>query len=76
MGEPSGEPSKQLNVLGLAMPSKHSSDHSIDDAKATAEALGMELQVMPINDIHASVDDSLQDELDSGHPVAKENLQS
>ena len=64
------------NVLGLAMPSKHSSDHSIDDAKATAEALGMELQVMPINDIHASVDDSLQDELDSGHPVAKENLQS
>ncbi|MDP6889273.1 MAG: NAD(+) synthase, partial [Candidatus Thalassarchaeaceae archaeon] len=64
------------NVLGLAMPSKHSSDHSIDDAKATAEALGMELQVMPINDIHASVDDTLQDELDSGHPVAKENLQS
>ena len=39
------------NVLGLAMPSRHSSDHSIEDAKATAEALGMELQVMAIKDM-------------------------
>jgi NAD+ synthetase len=58
------------------MPSRHSSDHSIDDAKATAVALGMELQVMPINEIHESVDGTLQGELDSGHPVAKENLQA
>ena len=36
------------NVLGLAMPSRHSSDHSIEDAKVTAEALGMELQVMVV----------------------------
>ena len=64
------------NVLGLAMPSRHSSDHSIEDAKATAEALGMELQILPINEIHESVDESLQNELDAGHPVAKENLQS
>ena len=64
------------NVLGLAMPSRHSSDHSIEDAKATAEALGMELQILPINDIHESVDETLQGELDTGHPVAKENLQA
>ncbi len=64
------------NVLGLAMPSRHSSDHSIEDAKATAEALGMELQIHPINDIHESVDETLQGELDTGHPVAKENLQA
>ena len=64
------------NVLGLAMPSRHSSDHSIEDAKATAEALGMELQILPINDIHESVDESLQNELAAGHPVAKENLQA
>ena len=64
------------NVLGLAMPSRHSSDHSIEDAKATAEALGMELQILPINEIHESVDESLQNELDTGHPVAKENLQA
>ena len=64
------------NVLGLAMPSRHSSDHSIEDAKASAEALGMELQVMAINDIHDSVDSTLVDELDAGNPVAKENLQA
>ena len=64
------------NVLGLAMPSRHSSDHSIEDAKATAEALGMELQVMAINDIHDSVDTALVNELEAGHPVAKENLQA
>ena len=64
------------NVLGLAMPSRHSSDHSIQDAKATAEALGMELQILPINDIHESVDETLQGELDAGNPVAKENLQA
>jgi NAD+ synthase (glutamine-hydrolysing) len=64
------------NVLGLAMPSRHSSDHSIGDAKATAAALGMELQIIPINEIHSSVDESLEMELKSGHPVAKENLQA
>ncbi len=64
------------NVLGLAMPSRHSSDHSIEDAKATAEALGMELQILPINEIHESVDETLQGELDTGNPVAKENLQA
>ena len=64
------------NVLGLAMPSRHSSDHSIEDAKATAEALGMELQILPINEIHSSVDETLDDELNSGYAVAKENLQS
>ena len=64
------------NVLGLAMPSRHSSDHSIEDAKATAEALGMELQVLPINEIHASVDQTLHDELKDGYSVAKENLQA
>ena len=64
------------NVLGLAMPSRHSSDHSIEDAKATAEALGMELQILPINEIHSSVDVTLKQELDCGYPVAKENLQS
>ena len=36
----------------------------------------MELQVMAINDIHDSVDSTLMEELESGHPVAKENLQA
>ena len=32
------------NVLGIAMPSRFSSQHSLDDAKYTAEALGMEFK--------------------------------
>ena len=64
------------NVIGLSMPSRHSSDHSIEDAKATAEALGMELEILPINDIHTTVDKTLQSELETGYAVAKENLQA
>lgn len=64
------------NVLGLSMPSRHSSEHSIQDAKATARTLGMELQVMPITDIHEAADVSLGDELASGNPVAAENVQA
>ena len=32
------------NILGIAMPSRFSSQHSLDDAKYTAEALGMEFK--------------------------------
>ena len=41
------------NVTGISMPSKHSSQHSIDDAKATAEALGLNFIIQPITDLHA-----------------------
>ncbi len=64
------------NVVGLAMPSRHSSQHSIDDAKATADALGMELQTHPIEGIHVAVESALTEELATGHPVASENLQA
>jgi len=64
------------NVLGLAMPSRHSSQHSLDDARATAEALGMELQTHAISEIHTAVEQSLEAELEQGHPVAAENLQA
>ncbi len=64
------------NVLGLAMPSRHSSQHSIDDARFTAEALGISFDTIPIDSFHASVEDSIGDVLTNGHPVASENLQS
>ncbi|MEE3082731.1 MAG: NAD+ synthase [Candidatus Thermoplasmatota archaeon] len=64
------------NVLGISMPSRHSSQHSIDDAKATAEALGMELQLIPISEIHEAADASLKQELEDGNPVAAENVQA
>jgi len=64
------------NVTGISMPSKHSSQHSIDDARATAEALGIIFSMQPISDLHAATDLALSDILSNGHPVAGENLQA
>lgn len=64
------------NVTGLAMPSRHSSQHSIDDAHHTADALGMEYMVHRIDGMHERVEDTLGDVLLDGHPVAGENLQA
>ena len=64
------------NVLGLSMPSRYSSDHSIADAKATAEALGIELHSHSITALHQAAEAELNDELVDGNPVARENIQS
>ena len=39
-------------VVGVAMPSRFSSEHSVDDAKALAENLGIEFHIVPIKPIH------------------------
>ena len=49
---------------------------SIDDAKATAEALGLNFIIQPITDLHAASDTALEDILEGGHPVAGEKLQA
>lgn len=64
------------NVTGISMPSRHSSQHSIDDAKATADALGINFSMQPISDLHTATDSALSDVLKGGHPVAGENLQA
>ena len=64
------------NVTGISMPSRHSSQHSIDDAKATAEALGINFEMHSISDLHASADNELSEILRNGNPVAGENLQA
>ena len=64
------------NVLGLAMPSRYSSDHSLADAKATAEALGMELHTHSISELHDAAEAELREQLAEGNPVALENIQS
>ena len=64
------------NVTGLAMPSRHSSQHSIDDALHTAQALGMQHHLHPIDAMHTSVEATLEDVFATGHPVAGENLQA
>ncbi len=64
------------NVTGLAMPSRHSSQHSIDDALHTAQALGMPHHLHAIDGMHESVESVLDEVLANGHPVAGENLQA
>jgi len=40
------------HVHGLLMPSRYSSDHSVADAKALAEAMGLDWQIVPIDGVH------------------------
>lgn len=64
------------NVLGISMPSKFSSDHSISDAEYTCNALGMEYLEHPIAQMHNATLSTIGKMLDSGHPVASENIQA
>ena len=64
------------NVTGISMPSRHSSQHSIDDARELAEILGIELLIRPIKELHSTADSQLEDLLSNGNPVAAENIQS
>jgi NAD+ synthase (glutamine-hydrolysing) len=64
------------NVTAIAMPSRHSSQHSIDDAKYTAKALGLNFSIREIDDLHKAVENSIGDVLAAGNPVASENLQA
>ena len=59
------------NVYGVAMPSKYSSDHSIDDAQAMATATGIAFRTVPIAPI---VDAYLNNLTLQG--IAEENLQA
>lgn len=64
-------------VVGVSMPSKISSQHSMDDARALAENLGIEFHTVGIAEIVAAVEASLAP-LFAGKPrdVAEENIQS
>ncbi len=64
------------NVTAIAMPSRHSSQHSIDDAHYTAKALGLNFSIREIDDLHKAVESSIGDILSAGNPVASENLQA
>ncbi len=65
------------NVVGVAMPSRYSSEGSIVDAKLLAENLGMEMRTIPIEDAFTTYLDSLEDQFrDTQSGVAEENLQA
>ncbi len=64
-------------VTGVGMPGPFSSTGSLDDARALAEALGIQFRVFPISDTWRSYLDAL-DPAFAGQPsgVAEENLQA
>ena len=53
------------NVLGLAMPSRHSSDHSIEPQKGNCKPARNGIANIVINDIHSRVDKIVGHELNS-----------
>ncbi len=65
------------NVLGVLMPSPYSSAHSITDAIALADNLGISTQTIPIQPMMSAFDASLANLFaDRNSDVTEENLQS
>ena len=65
------------HVFGVAMPSRYSSECSLEDARALASALGMSFSVVPIEPAHQCLRESLSRTL-GGPPggLTDENLQA
>jgi NAD+ synthase (glutamine-hydrolysing) len=65
------------NVLGVAMPSRYSSDGSLTDAEALASNLGIELITVPIEEALQAMLHILSEPFKGREPdVAEENLQT
>ncbi|HEY9604299.1 MAG TPA: NAD+ synthase [Allocoleopsis sp.] len=65
------------NVLGILMPSPYSSDHSIKDAQALADNLGITTHILPISELMQGYDRTLEPLFagtESG--LAEENIQA
>jgi len=64
-------------VVGVAMPSRFSSDHSVNDARQLAENLGIEFHVVPIKSVHEEYESLLTPFWKGKAPdVTEENLQA
>jgi NAD+ synthase (glutamine-hydrolysing) len=64
-------------VVGVAMPSRFSSDHSVNDARQLAQNLGIEFHVVQIKDVHDAYEHMLAPVFVGKEPdVTEENLQA
>jgi NAD+ synthase (glutamine-hydrolysing) len=64
-------------VVGVAMPSRFSSDHSVEDARQLARNLGIEFHIVPIKDVHDAYEGLLQPHFQGReHDLTEENLQA
>ena len=65
------------NVMGILMPSRYSTDHSVTDAEALAENIGMPHHTIAIKDIYDKYVESLRPVFgDLPFDVTEENLQA
>ena len=65
------------NVHGVSMPSVYSSGGSVSDARALAENLGIEFQVIPIRDTYTAYLSMLTPHFDNKPPdITEENVQA
>ena len=65
------------NVLGIAMPSRYSSEGSVRDARALAENLSIELRIISIEEAFSTYLNTLAPQFeDTEWGVAEENIQS
>ncbi len=64
------------NVTGVAMPTRYSSSHSLEDARQLADNLGIDLLKIPVDDTFQSFLDTLAPLFEGLEPdVTEENLQ-
>jgi len=64
-------------VTGVAMPSRFSSDHSVNDARDLAKNLGIAFHIVPIADVHEAYERTLAEPFKGLQPdVTEENLQA
>jgi len=65
------------NVLGVAMPSRYSSTHSVDDARQLAKNLGVRFEIVPIETMHRAFEQALAPQFAGREPdVTEENIQA
>ncbi len=65
------------NVLGILMPSPYSSDHSVKDALALADNLGIKTHLLPIGNLMQDYDHTLETLfVGTEFGIAEENIQS
>jgi len=65
------------HVVGVAMPSRYSSSHSLEDARAVAEDLGTRFLVIPIEGPHRAFEAALAEAFAGRRPdTTEENVQA
>ena len=65
------------NVAGVGMPSRHSSEGSVNDSRELADNLGIDFWVVPIEPAHAAFEEMLESRFRGTDPnVAEENVQA